>query len=85
MTEKRREVAETWVLVKNNDRIQVTIFDDGTTKQEVVGAVSSVNHGTADSLVTLVARTLGGTIERLRTGHKVAVNVVNGFKVERRQ
>lgn len=64
-----RKVAHTFKLTRDADVMTVTVFDDGLVKQEIVGTVSSVNHGSADAAVLGIVRALGGESTRERIGH----------------
>lgn len=64
-----RKAVKTLKLTKGADVMTVTIFDDGLVKQEIVGSISSVNHGSADAAVLGIARALGGESTRERIGH----------------
>lgn len=46
----------------NTDRMQFTILDDGTVVVDVDGAISGPNHRSADEMLAVVARTLGGPV-----------------------
>lgn len=79
----RRRIVESWEMKKDGDTIRVDILSDGSTKQTITGKISVVNHGLADSLVTLFARMLGGKIERMRLGDKHATHVnANDVRIE---
>jgi len=61
--------ARTFTLTKGGDSMEVQILDNGMFRCEVKGAVSSVNHGSADSLLTNIQRALGGIVKTIKSGH----------------
>jgi len=60
--------ARTLTLTKGDDTMEVSILDNGVFRCEVKGAISSVNHGVADSFLKEVQRALGGIVKIARSG-----------------
>lgn len=58
--------------MNTNDRIIVTVLDDGTVKMECPDSISAANHGTAEAAIGMIARELGGKSEttRLPNAHR---------------
>lgn len=55
--------------VKDEDRIEVKVTEDGRYRAEVHGSVSGVNHGSAADFLKDIARCLGGALSILKHGH----------------
>lgn len=60
--------ARTFTLSKGSDQMEVEVLDNGTFRCEVKGAISSVNHGNADTFLKEVQRFLGGVANVLKSG-----------------
>jgi len=61
--------ARTLTLTKGSDTMEVSILDNGMMRCEVKGAISSVNHGNADSFLVQIQRALGGIVKIAKSGH----------------
>lgn len=55
-------------LKKGADEMLTTVLEDGSWRNDVQGAVSSVNHGSADKFLAEAQRDLGGTTT-IEKGH----------------
>jgi hypothetical protein len=55
-------------LVKGGDKMAVKVTEDGRYRADITGSISSVNHGSADSFLKDIARTLGGLLKITRQG-----------------
>ena len=56
-------------LSKGGDSMSVKLTADGRYRADIVGSVSSTNHGNADSFLKEIARCLGGVLKITRQGH----------------
>jgi len=63
------DASRTFTLTKGSDVMEVSVLENGMFRAEVKGAVSSLNHGSADSLLTNIQRALGGIVRTIKSGH----------------
>jgi hypothetical protein len=56
-------------LKKGDDVMTVSVLDNGRYRADVVGSISSVNHGSADSALKDIARFLGGKLSIMKNAH----------------
>lgn len=56
-------------LTKGEDTMTVSVTEDARYRADIVGSVSSANHGNADSFLKEIARFLGGVLNISRQGH----------------
>lgn len=62
------DAAREFTLTKGGDTMAVKILDNGAFRCEVKGAISSVNHGNADTFLKEVQRFMGGLVKIVRGG-----------------